>query len=98
MPTKDERVVVDWSDGSGGGCSDMCKTCCCGGVAADTVEVCIIGRRLAVLVNSRPFTTGVTELSSGLSVPCYSKAVDVKESITKGNFFLGGPVVEIVRD
>lgn len=76
----------------------MCKTCCCGGIAADTVEVCIIGRRLAVLVDGRPFTTGVAKVSSGLSVPCYAKAVDVEESITKGNFFLCCPVIGIVRD
>jgi hypothetical protein len=76
----------------------MRKTCCCGSIAADTVEVCIIGRRLAVLVDGRPFTTGVTKISSGLGVPCYAKAVNVEESIAKGNFFLCCPVVRIVRD
>lgn len=91
-------MIVNWSDRGGGGCSNMRKTCSCGGIAADAVEVCIVRRRLAVLVDRRPFTTAVAEIGSGLGVPCYAKAVDIEESIAQGNFCLCCQAVRLVRN
>ncbi len=98
MPAKGERVVVDWGYCCGSSRSNVRKACCCGGIATDAVEICIVCRRLAVLVSGLSFAFTFTEIGSCIGVPRYSEAINVEQAIAHGNFGLGGRIARIVRD
>ena len=98
VSAKYKRMVVDGHDGRCCGGSDMSKTCGGRSIGADTVEVVVVCRGLAVLVHGGAGTIGLVEGRPGGRVPDYSEAIDIVEAIAEVDLGLAVITVGAVRD
>ena len=89
-------MVIDGSDRSRSGSSNMCEAGDSGGIGTNAVEIAIVCRRLTVFVHSGPHSLTFVEVISGRRVPGHAKAIDVEKAVAHRDLMLGGDVVGVM--
>lgn len=100
MSPKNKRMVIDRGNRRSRRSSDMCKHSFASRIRTYTTEVCVVQRRLSILVESGMFggIAVVVEVSCGRGIPSDAEAINIEEAVTCCNFMLGRYLVWIVGE